>query len=180
MRSAASGDRGTPDLGGPLDDTHRGRVRLGARPVAAPDRSSNTNGGARTAVTVPNDRSAITDLGERFVREAGEAGYSEASCFAVRLALEEAVVNAFRHGHKDLDASIPVEVSYAVGPASIEISITDAGPGFDPASVPDPTAPENITKTSGRGLLLIRSYMTEVRHNDTGNRIEMRYDKPEA
>ncbi|MEL6497206.1 MAG: ATP-binding protein [Planctomycetota bacterium] len=127
-----------------------------------------------------NDRKEISGLGERFVRAAGEAGYSEASCFAVRLALEEAVINAFRHGHRDLDESVPVQVRYSIGPASIAISIEDAGPGFNPSEVPDPTAPENITKTSGRGLLLIRSYMSEVRHNDRGNRIEMRYDKPDS
>lgn len=129
---------------------------------------------------VVNDRTAITGLGERFVREAGEAGYTEASCFAVRLALEEAVINAFRHGHKGLDTSEPVRVRYAIGSSTIEISIEDKGPGFNPADVPDPTAPENITKTSGRGLLLIRSYMSEVRHNKRGNRIEMRYDKPDS
>ncbi len=134
----------------------------------------------RGTVSVLNERGAITALGERVVRAAGAAGYAEASCFAVRLALEEAVVNAFRHGHKDLDASVPVEVSYDIDPARITISIEDAGPGFDPSAVPDPTAPENITKTSGRGLLLIRSYMTEVRHTGRGNRIEMRYDRPDA
>ena len=149
--------------------------------MAAPDPSSKAARGASTRVTlsVRNERSVISSLGERFVREAGEAGYSEASCFAVRLALEEAVVNAFRHGHEGLDASIPVEVSYDIDPKQIEIAIEDAGPGFDPRKVPDPTAPENITKTSGRGLLLIRSYMTEVRHNAKGNRIEMKYDKPD-
>lgn len=149
--------------------------------MAAPDRSSGSNGGvsASASLAVTNDRSAISGLGERFVREAGAAGYSEASCFAVRLALEEAVVNAFRHGHRHLDAGVPVRVDYAISPQTIEITIEDAGPGFDPADVPDPTAPENITKTSGRGLLLIRSYMSEVRHNAKGNRIEMRYDKPD-
>ncbi|MEO1533990.1 MAG: ATP-binding protein [Planctomycetota bacterium] len=136
--------------------------------------------GTHVELSVPNDRSAITRLGEQFVREAGEAGYSEASCFAVRLALEEAVVNAFRHGHKDVADDVPVELVYDIHADRIEISIEDAGPGFDPAKVPDPTAPENITKTSGRGLLLIRSYMTEVRHTSAGNRIEMRYDKPEG
>lgn len=148
--------------------------------MAAPDRSSKASRSAstRVAVSVPNDRSAITGLGERFVREAGAAGYSEASCFAVRLALEEAVVNAFRHGHRGLDAAVPVQVFYDIGPSRITIAVEDAGHGFDPGAVPDPTAPENITKTSGRGLLLIRSYMSEVRHNDRGNRIEMAYDKP--
>lgn len=130
--------------------------------------------------SVRNDREAIVAIGERIVAAAGKAGFSEASCFAVRLAFEEALVNAFRHGHKTLAEDVPVDVEYDVSPERIEIAVEDAGPGFDPEAVPDPTAPENITKTSGRGLLLIRSYMTEVRHSKGGNRIEMRYEKPDA
>lgn len=150
--------------------------------MAAPDRSSERDGGVRMHAKerVRHDRAAIVSLGEKIVEAARQAGFSEASCFAVRLAFEEALVNAFRHGHKDLADDVPAEVSYRITPERIEISIEDAGPGFDPSQVPDPTAPENITKTSGRGLLLIRSYMTEVSHSNGGRRIEMRYEKPDA
>ena len=51
--------------------------------------------------------------------------------------------------------------------------IRDEGPGFDPDGLPDPTDPENLTKASGRGVLLIRTFMDEVRFNDTGNEITM-------
>ncbi len=51
--------------------------------------------------------------------------------------------------------------------------IRDEGPGFDPATVPDPTDPANLEKASGRGLLLIRAYMDEVIHNRTGNQVTL-------
>lgn len=131
-------------------------------------------------VEVQNDRAAITALGERVLAAAEQAGYSEASRFAVRLALEEAVVNGFRHGHKDLPATETVAVEFDVDEQSIRLVVTDKGPGFSPDEVPDPTAEENLTKTSGRGLLLMRAYMTEITHNDAGNQIRMTYNKPDA
>ena len=129
---------------------------------------------------IANDRAAITALGERVLAAAEIAGYSEASRFAVRLALEEAIVNAFRHGHKDLPKNETVGVEFEVDEDSIRLVVTDKGPGFTPDDVPDPTAVENLTKTSGRGLLLMRAYMTEITHNQAGNQIRMTYCKPDS
>jgi serine/threonine-protein kinase RsbW len=126
-----------------------------------------------------NDRAAITAVGERVIAAAERAGYSEASRFAVRLAIEEAIVNAFKHGHKTLSKSETITVEYEVSPEVISIVVTDKGPGFAPEAVPDPTAEENLMKTSGRGLLLMRAYMTEVSHNEAGNQIRMRYVRPD-
>ncbi len=131
-------------------------------------------------VEVTNDRDAITALGEQVLAAAERAGYSEASRFAVRLALEEAVVNAFRHGHKSLPKSETVGVEFEVDEQSIRLVVTDKGPGFKPEDVPDPTAEENLTKTSGRGLLLMRAYMSDVSHNQAGNQIRMTYNKPDS
>jgi serine/threonine-protein kinase RsbW len=131
-------------------------------------------------VEVANDRAAITALGELVLAAAERAGYSEASRFAVRLALEEAVVNAFRHGHKNLSPNETVEVEFEVDKQSIRLVVTDKGPGFKPNDVPDPTAEENLTKTSGRGLLLMRAYMTDISHNKAGNQIRMTYSKPDS
>jgi len=60
-----------------------------------------------------------------------------------------------------------------VTPRQVCYTISDQGPGFDPSSLPDPLDPENLLRTHGRGLMLIRSFMDEVRHNDTGNEITM-------
>ena len=132
----------------------------------------------RGSLRLVNERGAIHATSERIVQAAARAGYSEASRFAVRLAVEEAIANAFRHGHRDLDSSEPVDVEFEVDERRVRVAVEDHGPGFSPEDVPDPTAPENITKTSGRGLLLVRSYMSEVRHNERGNRIEMVYERP--
>jgi serine/threonine-protein kinase RsbW len=107
-------------------------------------------------------------------------GYPEASKFAVRLALEEAISNAFKHGHKNLPASTPVRVEYEVGPERLRVHITDQGPGFDPSSVPDPTLDENIELPSGRGLMLMGAYMSSLRYLGRGNELELVYENPAA
>lgn len=104
--------------------------------------------------------------------------YPKASVFAVRLALHEAIANAFRHGHRNLPPTTPVLVEFDCSPSRVEIIVADQGPGFDPDSVPDPTAEENIERGSGRGLLLIRSYMAEVEYTPPGNRLRMVYARP--
>lgn len=109
---------------------------------------------------------------EDIVADLEVAGYSDKEMFGVRLALEEALVNAIKHGHKG-DTTKAVHLRYHVSPESIVVEIEDEGPGFRPQDVPDPFAPENLERPCGRGLLLMRSYMTWVRFNSTGNRVSM-------
>ncbi len=103
--------------------------------------------------------------------------FPEASRFAMRLALEEALVNAFRHGHKGMP-NTPVLVEYDVSSTRVMLAIEDQGPGFTPEAVPDPTLDENLEVPTGRGLLLMRAYMTSVEYVGRGNRVEMVYDRP--
>jgi serine/threonine-protein kinase RsbW len=98
--------------------------------------------------------------------------YSERDIFSIKLALEEALVNAIKHGNQ-MDRNKTVRVVYQFHPDRFEVHITDEGPGFDPLDVPDPTAPENLERSCGRGLMLMRHYMTEVYYNDTGNSVCM-------
>jgi serine/threonine-protein kinase RsbW len=108
------------------------------------------------------------------------AGYPERDRFGMRLALEEALVNAVKHGNKG-DATKRVRVRYQVAAAGVLVEVEDDGTGFDPRMVPDPCAPENLERPSGRGLLLMRSYMTWVRFNPSGNCVtlyERRSDRP--
>lgn len=92
--------------------------------------------------------------------------------FGIRLALDEAIVNGIKHGHK-FDTSKRVHLAYTIGDGKFHVDITDEGPGFDPAAVPDPLADENLEKASGRGLFLMSSYMKTVEFNETGNRVSM-------
>jgi serine/threonine-protein kinase RsbW len=100
------------------------------------------------------------------------AGYSPRDRFAVRLALEEAVVNGLRHGNGG-DPSKCVRVRYRVTPEAVMAEVEDEGPGFDPDRVPDPTLSENMGKTSGRGLLLMCSFMSWVQFSERGNRVTL-------
>jgi serine/threonine-protein kinase RsbW len=95
-------------------------------------------------------------------------GYPERDIFAVRLALEEALVNALKHGNGG-DPALVVRVRCSVGPRGLVAAVRDQGKGFDPDRVPDPLAPENQDRPCGRGLLLMRHYMTRVRFNRRGN-----------
>lgn len=100
--------------------------------------------------------------------------YTEYGQFVVRLCLEEAIVNAFRHGNRSEPGKV-VKFGCKIDGASAEFRIEDQGHGFDPESVPDPTADENLEIPSGRGLMLIRAYMSEVSHLPPGNTLRMMY-----
>ena len=93
------------------------------------------------------------------------AGLDDEALHWVGVAVRESVVNAIKHGNKG-DEHKHVHVEFTpldVGrPAGIVIRVRDEGPGFDPEAVSDPLAPENLLKSSGRGIFLIRSFMDEV------------------
>lgn len=98
--------------------------------------------------------------------------FDEDMIFAVHLSLEEAFVNAIKHGnHEDPQKSIKVEC--LITPDKFDVSIADEGFGFDPNGVPDPRCNGNIYKCTGRGVLLIQSYMDLVEYNSRGNCIHM-------
>jgi serine/threonine-protein kinase RsbW len=99
-------------------------------------------------------------------------GYSPEDVFGVRLALEEALVNAVRHGNRN-DPAKRVEVRHSVTRDRVLLEVEDQGRGFDPLRVPDPTAPGNLERPGGRGLLLIHAYTSWVRYSERGNAITL-------
>jgi serine/threonine-protein kinase RsbW len=99
-------------------------------------------------------------------------GYAPTDVFSVRLALEEALANAIRHGHGG-DPAKAVRVGYHADREQVEVEIEDEGDGFDPSAVAGPLVPECLERGSGRGLYLMRACMTWVRHNDRGNRVTL-------
>jgi serine/threonine-protein kinase RsbW len=135
------------------------------------------NGSAAQPVSleVVNDRAEIDRVESDLLARIERQGYPRASLFAIKLAFEEAIANAFQHGHRGLPRDLPIRVAYEVTPAEVRIEVEDRGPGFDADKVPDPTLEENLATPTGRGLMLMRSYMTRVSYNDRGNRVEMIY-----
>ncbi len=99
-------------------------------------------------------------------------GYSTDEVFAIRLALDEAVSNAILHGNRQ-DPSKQVTIQYSVNDQAVWIEVCDQGCGFCPDDLPDPTLDANLDTPSGRGVMLIESYMTEVSFNKAGNCISM-------
>jgi serine/threonine-protein kinase RsbW len=114
----------------------------------------------------------IADLLTDVMGAMEEVGYGPRDTFAVRLALEEAVVNAVKHGHGN-DPRKRARVWWVVGASAVKLVVEDDGAGFDPDRVPDPCLPENEERPGGRGVFLMRSYMSWVRFNDAGNRVVM-------
>jgi serine/threonine-protein kinase RsbW len=121
---------------------------------------------------IPSDFGASRDVQKRILDHVVSKGFTEQSTFAIKLALEEAMINAIKHGNK-LDPNKKVTVKAKVTPRMFEIEIEDQGPGFKRTEVPDPTAMENLEKCSGRGILLIEAYMTKVAWDHGGRRLKM-------
>ncbi|MGB0063880.1 MAG: ATP-binding protein [Terracidiphilus sp.] len=94
-------------------------------------------------------------------RLARDAGLDEDQRFHITMAVREAAINAVLHG-SERDPARQIEVSLENTGNSLVITVADHGHGFDPNNVPDPLAEENILRTSGRGIFLIRSLMDEV------------------
>jgi serine/threonine-protein kinase RsbW len=129
--------------------------------------------------SIRNAKDTVERVQNELVAAMERQGYAKASIFAVRLAFQEAISNAFNHGHKHLPEDVTVDVGFTVDDSEVTLHVEDQGPGFDPNRVPDPTADENLEQTSGRGVLLIKAYMSRVTYNDRGNRVEMTYRKPQ-
>lgn len=107
---------------------------------------------------------------EEILREVEGCGYSEDDRFAIKLALEEAMTNAVKHGNAS-DQSKKITVRYCVTPDQIVILVRDQGPGFNPGEIPDPTSPDRISLPNGRGIMLMRAYLTDVQFSECGREV---------
>jgi serine/threonine-protein kinase RsbW len=139
---------------------------------------SQTMNPPRDTAVPPVDLVITSDPGEaRVVQEQVEQllqarKIPDKDVFCIKLALEEALVNAIKHGNQ-FDPSKKVYISYRLLADRFEIAVSDDGAGFDPSDVPDPTAVENLERPCGRGLMLMRHYMSEVAYNSRGNGVTM-------
>jgi serine/threonine-protein kinase RsbW len=125
-----------------------------------------------TELSIPSDLAEARRVQERIEEALSASAYSEHDIFAIKLALEEALVNAIKHGNQ-MDPDKRVTIHYHVTSERFDIRITDEGEGFNPEEVPDPTLEINIERPCGRGLLLMRGFMTEVQYHGRGNVVSM-------
>lgn len=121
-------------------------------------------------MTIPNDTAVALEVQERIIQRLEELEYPARDVFGCRLALEEVLVNAIKHGNR-MDPSKQVWIHCRIGRDRLLVEVEDEGEGFDPSDVPDPTDDENLEKTSGRGIMLMQAFMTRVEYLGRGNRV---------
>ena len=117
---------------------------------------------------IQSDTSAGMAVQERIINMLVELEYSARDVFGVRLALEEALVNAIKHGNGS-DPNKRVRIGWRICSERMRVEIEDEGVGFDLVDVPDPTDEENIERPCGRGIMLMRAFMNVIEYNDRGN-----------
>ena len=140
------------------------RTREGRQSLHAHDRNQ--------VLQIPSCASEVHRV-QCLIQQAMEQhGYDDDACFAVKLSVEESIINAIRHGNK-FDRSRCVEIRFDVSDECVRIHVRDEGKGFNPCCVPDPTSEENLPKPHGRGIMLMRAYMDEVYYADDGREVTM-------
>lgn len=121
-------------------------------------------------IVIPSDTAAGQLVQDRIIRHLEELRYDDRDIFGVRLAIEEALVNAIKHGN-GMDPNKTVRIACRVDQLKIRVEIEDQGTGFQLEEIPDPTADENLERPCGRGIMLMRAFMSLIEYNEIGNRV---------
>jgi len=119
---------------------------------------------------IPSDTAAGRRVLNEVLQELQARHWSPHDVFAVHLAMEEALVNAITHGNR-LDPQKQVHICCRMSPRLVRVEISDEGPGFDPSTLPDPTDPDRLELPSGRGVMLMKAFMSRVEYGGPGNRV---------
>lgn len=127
---------------------------------------------AQNQIKINSDFDKVQPIEDEILSACERFGFDEQAVFAIKLALEEAITNAIKHGN-GLDPDKHVFVHYKVDQTELWVSVRDEGVGFSPDQVPDPTRNENLEKPSGRGVMLMKAYMSHVEFDNTGNTVMM-------
>ena len=127
-------------------------------------------------IKIPSNTADGLTTQERLVALMEELEYSMRDIFAMRLSLEEGITNAIRHGNK-LHPDKSVFVSCDINDDRMRVVVVDEGDGFVPDDVPDPTLEEFIERPCGRGLMLMRAYLTVCEYSDGGRRLTMERER---
>ncbi len=121
---------------------------------------------------LPSDISLMNGVLHYLIERVAALGVIKPDASNLFIALDEAFVNAVKHGNKQ-DATKLVRITADLSAKEARFTIEDEGEGFDVTAIPDPRDPENLFKTSGRGVLLIYNIMDQVEYNERGNRLTM-------
>jgi serine/threonine-protein kinase RsbW len=123
-------------------------------------------------IEIPSDIRYIKKVSKSILKPLQRMKIDKSLQFDIRLAVEEALVNAIEHGsnHKK---DLPVVISYMVDKDKIEIEVEDQGKGFDLNNTSDPRDRENLMKEGGRGIFLMHKLMDSVSYNEKGNKVKM-------
>ena len=122
--------------------------------------------------TLTTDLAAVDSVVEELARGVGVDEWAGDLGFRFRTALTEALVNAMKHGN-GCDPSKAVEVAVSASEKALVVRVSDQGSGFDPVKIPDPTQPERIGASHGRGVFLMRSLCEDVSYNSAGNEVTL-------
>ena len=131
---------------------------------------------------IPSSLPIAHQVLDRFLQAVQNAGWEGRDFFHIQMACEEALVNAVTHGNKQAEDK-QVELDLRISPEQIYIRIKDEGQGFCPETLPDPRDDDRLECVHGRGVLLIKEMMSEVRYIGCCNEVEMikrRNDPPPA
>ena len=127
---------------------------------------------------LPSDLALMNGVLEYLSERVAKLGLIKPDRSNLFVALDEAFVNAVKHGNKN-DPTKLVRITAELTPQEASFTVEDEGEGFDINQIPDPCDPANLFRTSGRGVLLIYNIMDEVEYNAQGNRVKM-VKRPEA
>ncbi len=197
LRSGASSYVPKRALAGDLVRTIRSVLELaGAR--RSRNRVLHSMVETRSSFVLENDYSLVSDLVSHLEDQLEQMGFGDdTECIRVSVALTEALSNAMYHGNLEMDSLLRerdfgaylslaarrakrapyqdrrIHVQARLSRYSAGFVVQDEGPGFDPASLPDPTEVPNLERVTGRGILLMRTLMDQVRYNSSGNRVRL-------
>ena len=115
----------------------------------------------RVSFTLESTLDSVNMAEEKTEKLAAELGFSDEDCHRLAMSVREAMVNAVLHGNA-YDPKKKVHVSFEQLGKRLTITISDEGKGLEQSDLPDPLAPENLLKQSGRGIFLMRSFMDDV------------------
>jgi serine/threonine-protein kinase RsbW len=121
---------------------------------------------------VPSDLGLMNSVLQYLLERVAKLGLIKPERSNLYVALDEAFVNAVKHGNKN-DPNKLVRITAELSPQEASFTVEDEGEGFNVQEIPDPCDPANLFKSSGRGVLLIYNIMDEVEYNAQGNRVKM-------